>query len=66
MTPEKRKEIEELAKDTHQKAERVRVMEMRNVNVDPETKEQIAIDYAIATAEHFEAERILREAVENS
>lgn len=63
MTDTMKQEIERLALASHRATERYRALSMQNTATEPDEREKQAVDYALATAEMFEARRVLDAAV---
>jgi hypothetical protein len=61
MDEEKRRKIEILAADAHDKRVRYEGRQMMNTPSDPEERKKNAIAYAIAQAEMIEANRLLED-----
>lgn len=66
MTAEKKTEITRLALEAHKASERLRVLGMQNTALSPEEKEKQAVEYALARAEMFEADRLLTKEISAS
>jgi hypothetical protein len=63
MTEEKKTEITRLALEAHKTSERLKALAMQNTAQLPEAKEKQSVEYALARAEMFEADRLLTNAI---